>query len=383
MMRRCNKILTSLISVFIIIASAVSCGKEYNFGFKDLCFYHPHTAPVQLDVDWTNFERIIQPKVNDYLSGMTVYVWPLNTDEIPYTFPTHNVNTVTLDLKSGNFNALVFNLTDDEYGSLGFHNLDEYDKAEVRVLASRENPLSTKNWISTKDPESKVGVDPEWLAVDRKEEFVVTEEMVEIAEEEFLATLNKTSQNQRSIPTKTQNFLGTLTPRTLVKQIDLLINLTNYKSLAIPEGALSGLAEGCYLASGKPTSEEVIHIVTFTELKSKVDQSNNKDEIEATLCATIRTFGVPEGHTGLPNENILSLQFTLRNRELETLYFDVGDQIADLNSYDGTNLSPDGRVVWPTIHLDVELPFIEIDDGMFDVTVPGWGEEYEQILPLN
>ena len=370
-MRRSNKILASLISVFTVFA-AVSCNKEYDFGFKDLCFYHPHTAPVRVDVDWSEFSHIEEP------TGMTVYVWPENPDEQMRTFVTHDINSITLDLKAGLFNAFVFNQSDGEFGSFDFYNLDEYDKAQVRVVESRTQ------FVTTKYPVTKVVNDPEWFAVDRIEDVEVTQEMVDFAEEEFLAAFRGTSEYKRSTPTKTQIPVGTLVPKSVTKQLDFLINLTNYKSLKTPVGYLGGLADGYYIASGKTTEGKITHSITFTELKSKVDADTQKpDPVEAVLLATITTFGNPQGHTGLSSDNTLILEFTLRNGEVKELVFEVGDQIADLNTYDGTLKDDTGSPVWPKITLDVELPFIEVSDGIFDVGVGGWGDENEKELPLN
>lgn len=375
-MRRWINKIASLVTVFSVIGSAVSCSGDYDFGFKDLCFYHPHTAPVVVGVDWSEFEPLVN--VNEDLSGMSIYVWKQNSDEKPLSFKTHDLSSITLDLKPGLFNAFVFNLTPEEFGSFEFCNMDQYELAEARIVDSKL-PV-----ITSKIPTTKVVTDPEWFALDRIEDIEVTQEMVEIAEEEFLENFNSTSPYGRSVSTKTQNHVGTLVPKSIIKQIALEINLTNYKSLRTPLGYLEGLADGCYLASGLTTDRKITHNITFTELKSKVDaQTQEKDQVEAVLYATITTFGNPQGHTGLPTDNVLVLEFTLRNGEVESLSFDVGDQLADLNTYDGTIKDETGHPIWPKVFLDVELPFIEVSDGIFDIGVGEWGPENETTLPLN
>lgn len=92
-MKRCLKITASVFIAFSVLISAVSCEVDLDFGFKDLCFYHPHTAPVQVNVDWSGFRNVEIP------TGMTSYVWSADSDEKPSRFITHTLNYIT-DRKS-------------------------------------------------------------------------------------------------------------------------------------------------------------------------------------------------------------------------------------------------------------------------------------------
>ena len=220
MMRRFKKILTSLIVFVTTVIAAVSCMDDIDLGFKELCFYHPHTAPVKVKVDWSKFRHIERP------TGMTVYAYPLNPDEDLFRFVSHNLDAVTLDLKAGFFHAFAFNQSDSEYATLEFYNLEDFDNAEVRVIQVKSN------WYSTRTPETKLGAEPEWLAIDRKMNIHVTKEMVEIAEQEYLAARQEAArarqQAKREIDTKaptkvtkTQHDVGTLEPKSIIKNVDI------------------------------------------------------------------------------------------------------------------------------------------------------------------
>ena len=375
MRRYINKTL-SLISVLMVIFSAISCSKEHNFQFKELCFYHPHTAPVRIGVDWSQFTHIETP------SGMTVYVWPMTTDDQMSRFVTHNIGAVTLDLKAGLYNAFVFNQTDSEYATIEFHNLDEYSKAEARVIQDESS------WYSTKSPATKVGTEPEWLAVDCIEDIEVTEEMVEIAENEFLEKLHQTEQIKRAANTKTLNHVGTLEPKSIIKRLDLYVHLENVPYLRSALGAIEDLAEGCYISSGTTTENHVNHTIDTWSIVYEEDLNGNINMMKGALTASISTFGLPQGHTGNPEENKLYVKLLLvDNKTIIEQTFNIGDLIADLNEYDGTQLDENGEPIWPELHLVWPEPLPEVEpvnggNSGFDVGVGEWGDEIVTELPL-
>ena len=378
MMRRCNKILASFISISIILISAVSCNKEIDFGFKDLCFYHPHTAPVQVGVDWSMFSHIEKP------SGMTVYVWSEDPDKENYTFLTHNLNAITLDLEAGNYNAFVFNQSAPEYATIEFHNLEDYDRAEARVMQVKSN------WYFTKLPETKVGSVPEWLAIDCVEDIQVTDEMVSIAEKEHIAELfgDNSIHGRSGEVTRSQNHIGTLIPKSVVKNLNIFIHLENAIYLRSGIAAIEGLAEGCYIASGQNTEGRVTHTLETWKFINEKDENGDIMIMSGALNASLSTFGLPAGHTGNPDDTFMHVKLLLvDNTTLLEQRFSIGEIIKDLNSYDGTQFDADGNVIWPELHVYWPEPLPEVEpvggaDGAFDVGVGDWGDEIVTELPL-
>lgn len=377
MIRRCMNKMASLVAILAFIASAVSCSRDYDFGFKDLCFYHPHTAPVKLKVDWSNFRHIEQP------TGMTVYVWSNESEEDNSRFLTHNLNAVTLDLKAGNYNAFVFNQSASEYSTLEFYNLEDFEKAEARTT------VVEASWYSTKAPSTKVGTEPEWLAIDCVRDITVTDEMVAIAEEEFLAGLPEANKNgkTRSV-TKSQHEIGTLYPKSIIKKIDLYIHIDNMPFLRSALGALENLAEGCYISTRSTTSRHVTHTMEKWEIIYEKDDEGYENLMKGAIKATISTFGLPTGHTGTAEENKLYIKLLLvDNLTMLEKEFMIGDIIADLNNYDGTQIDENGKAIWPEVHITWPEPLPEVEPvggggGSFDVGVGDWGDEIETILPL-
>ena len=382
MMKRCNFKLTSLLVLISVLTAAVSCTKEFDFGFKDLCFYHPHTAPVKVNVDWDNFRHIEEP------SGMTVYVWPQNDVDVMQRFVTHKIDAVTLDLQAGYFHAFVFNQSDTEYATIEFYNLETYEEAEARVKQTK-----SAAWYSTKNPDTKLGLEPEWLAIDCIENIEVTEEMVEIAEQEYLASRTQAKAKAKAAKTKSNtkslNELGPLTPTSIIKKLDIYIHIDNLFFLKSAVAALEGMAEGCYIASGQTTQNQIAHPLESWTRVYALDENGKEDKMKGYIKTTITTFGTPSTHTGLPEDNNLYVKFLLvDNKTVLTMNLPVGDLVADLNDYDGTTLDKNGDPIWPELHINwpEPLPIVVPEgesEGGFNVGVGSWGDnEIVTEIPL-
>lgn len=381
MMLRCRKILASLAVIFSVILFAVSCNKDMDFGFKDLCFYHPHTAPIKVNVDWSFFRHLERP------TGMSVYVWSqLHPDE-NYTFLTHNLNSVNLNLEAGMYNAFVYNQSETEYSTIQFHNLGDFNKAEARVIEVKSN------WLNTKLPTTKVGAEPEWLAIDCVRDIEVTEEMVDKAEAEYLATLpetNKQLQQQKSSRdgTRTENEVGPLVPKSIIKNLDIYVHIENLPYLRSALGAVADMAEGCYISTCKPTERHITHTVGTWGIVYDQTPGGGVDMMKGAIKVSLSTFGLPAGHTGAPEDNNLYIRLLLVDNEtILEKNFPIGDLIADLNNYDGTQLDEKGAPIWPELHVTWPEPLPEVEavgsgSGAFDVGVSDWGEEITTILPM-
>ena len=386
-MKRFSNILTSLVVLVMAIIAAVSCTQDLDLGFKELCFYHPHTAPVKVKVDWSKFRHIERP------TGMTVYAYPLNPDEDLFRFVSHNLDAVTLDLKAGFFHAFAFNQSDSEYATLEFYNLEDFDNAEARVIQVKSN------WYSTRTPDTKLGAEPEWLAIDCLQNIEVSEEMVEIAEQEYLAARQEAARARKQARkeldtkaptkvTKTQHEVGTLVPKSIIKNVDIYVHLENMHFLRSALGALEDMAEGCYISTRQTTEGLVTHTIESWQFVYNKDVDGAEDLMNGAIKATLSTFGIPAGHTGLSEENNLYIKLLLVDNEtILELNFPIGEQLASINEYDGTQFDENGKVIWPEIHVYWPEPLPEVKPvnggtGGFDVGVSDWGEEEIVILPL-
>lgn len=354
----CNlKRIASLVLTLSVIIAAASC--EH----KELCYYHPHVAPVRVNVDWSLFPM-------DEPTGMTAYAYPLHEDENDiYRFISHNINYITLELEAGFFHTLVFNQSESEYGTLEFSNLEDYNTAQVRVVQAQAN------WYSTKAPETKVGSEPEWLAVGTAENVEVTEEMVRIAEEEFLA--NRQEQMMRAIG-RAINDVATVTPISVIKQVEFRVYCEGLYNLRSVRASVDGMAEGCILATGEVTQGSVSHTIDAWSI-----EEYEYDITRGELVATLGTFGIPSGHTGKPEENKFSIHLMLVDNQTTVDYdFNIGDLLTEFKELDGSNGELQKVVV--KLRLPEKLPDVKPVDGVdggFDVDFSGWGDEIVTVIP--
>lgn len=357
-MRMCNlKRIASLVLTLSVIIAAASC--EH----KELCYYHPHVAPVRVNVDWSLFPM-------DEPTGMTAYAYPLHEDENDiYRFISHNINYITLELEAGFFHTLVFNQSESEYGTLEFSNLEDYNTAQVRVVQAQAN------WYSTKAPETKVGSEPEWLAVGTAENVEVTEEMVRIAEEEFLA--NRQEQMMRAIG-RAINNVATVTPISVIKQVEFRVYGEGLYNLRSVRASVDGMAEGCILSTGEVTEGKVSHTIDAWTIEEE-----EHDITRGDLVATLGTFGIPSGHTGKPEENKFSIHLMLVDNQTTVDYdFNIGDLLTEFNELDGSNGELQKVVV--RLRLPEKLPDVKPVGGVgggFDMDFDDWGDEIVTVIP--
>lgn len=301
----------------------------------------------------------------DSPTGMTAIAYPLNYEDMDYwKFVSHNINYITLDLEAGAFNTLVFNQDVSEFGTLEFRDLDKYDAASVRVVQTK-----SANWLSTRVPQTKVCSEPEWLAVGTAENVEVTEEMVKIAEEEFLAN-RKESLTRTS--TKTINDVATVWPISVIKQIEFNVYCEGLYNLRSVRASIDGLAEGCLLHSGETVPDKVSHTIDAWDINEF-----DYDITKGYLVSRLSTFGIPLGHKATPEENVFSIHLLLVDNSTVIDYdFNIGDVLAKFNELDGK----DGQIQKVVVDLVIpeRLPDVKPvggEGGGFDINVDDWGDE--------
>lgn len=349
----------SLVLALSVIIAATSC--EH----KELCYYHPHVAPVRVNVDWSLFTM-------EDPTGMTAYAYPLHEDDNDiYRFISHNINYITLDLEAGSFNTIVFNQSESEYGSFEFINLEDYNSAQVRVLSTKSN------WYSTKAPETKVGTEPEWLGVGRAENIEVTEEMVKIAEEEYLAAHQDIMAPRTG---RVINNVATVTPVSVIKQVEFRVYGEGLYNLRSVRAAVEGMAEGCLFSTGKATE----NIVAHTMENWRVETLEN-DPASGDITTTLLTFGIPEGHNGAPEANKFSMSLLLvDNKTVLNYEYHIGDILAQFKDMDGL----DGQIQKVVVRLELPERLPDVlpvggSGGGFDADVDDWGDEITTEIPIK
>ena len=282
---------------------------------------------VRINVDWHLFDKEVP-------TGMTVMVFPWSGGA-PHTVLTNEITHADFSLEPGKYRIFVFNQSTTEFGTLDFLGMDSYETARVVVQHA------TSRWYSRGDDEL-IGVEPEWLASDKLDEFEVSEDFSEV----------------------------TLTPKNVLSQIQVSVKVPGIGYLRYSRGSLTGISEGFLLGQGKPLKSKVTYL-----LESWTKTIDVNDATLGTLKTSVKCFGLPETTQPDADNNKLSLSALLIDNKTQIDHqFAVGDKFQK-----DDNSSELGYTV--TLHVDVKVPEplpevkpSEGSSGGFDVTIQDWGK---------
>lgn len=330
--------------LLIFILAAVLCSCEH----KELCYSHPHTAKMRIDVDWSQFIHKEVP------TGMTVMVFPQD-GTAPITQLSNTTTHVYVNLSQGYYNSIAFNQSVTEFGSLQFRNMNDYETAEVYA-----DTAPTK-WYTKGD--ERVAAEPEWFGADRFEMAQVTPEMIEER-----AHLYAQAQ-KRSTP---EYIIGTHTPLNVIYTVNITVHINGIHNLRSARGAMQGMAEGYILSQDQVTAETVTHLVEEWSLTK-----DPNDYTKGYIKATIQSFGLPSGHNGAPERNKFSLSLLLADNSTQ---LDFPLQVGDLWDHNPQNMELNLELTLPD-----PLPDVKPEGGSsggFDATVEEWGDEIEHEIQM-
>lgn len=317
---------------------------------KELCYHHPHTAKVRVNVDWNLFTE-------EAPTGMTVMVYP-ETGGKPQTSLTHTLDHTYFNLEQGTYHTLVFNQSTTEFGSLEFRNMETYHGAEV-VSATEE-----ARWYTGRAEGGRVAAQPEWIATDRHEGDEVTLRMVEEARQ---------AGKNHSADVK-EYLLCSLTPRNIVYTVDVRVHIKGVYNLRSARAALDGMAEGYRFASAKPTTSVSTYLMEEWSLTV-----NQADPTQGYIDGTLYCFGLPDGHSAQSEGNQLLLSLLLvDNKTILDFPFMVGDKFI-------RDEDPNKLHLYLELELADPLPDVKPEGGSgsgFDATVEDWGEEIEHDIQM-
>ena len=282
---------------------------------------------VRVNVDWHLFDKEVP-------TGMTVMVFPWSGGA-PQTVLTNEITHADFSLEPGRYRILVFNQSTTEFGTLDFLGMDSYETARAVVQHT------TSRWYSRGDDE-QIGVEPEWLASDKLDEFDVSDDFSEV----------------------------TLTPKNVLSQIQVSVKVPGIKNLRYVRGSLTGISEGFLLGQGKPLLSKVTYL-----LESWTKSVDENDATLGTLKTSLKCFGLTEtAHPDAENNQLSLSALLIDNKTQIDHQFAVGDKFQK-----DDNSSELGYTV--TLHVDVKVPEplpevkpSEGSSGGFDVTIQDWGK---------
>ena len=306
---------------WLLIILFTSCIYEDYSG----CPQNDNRKMVRINVDWHLFDKEVP-------TGMTVMMFPWSGG-VPQTVLTNEITHADFSLEPGKYRVLVFNQSTTEFGTLDFLGMDSYETARAVVQHT------TSRWYSRGDDEL-IGVEPEWLASDKLDEFDVSDDFSEV----------------------------TLTPKNVLSQIQVSVKVPGIKNLRYVRGSLTGISEGFLLGQGKPLLSKVTYL-----LESWTKSVDENEATLGTLKASVKCFGLPETASPDAENNQLSLSALLIDNKTQVDHqFAVGDKFKK-----DENSSELGYTV--SLHVDVQMPQplpevkpSEGSSGGFDVTIQDW-----------
>lgn len=327
-----------------VLMLLVSCNHH------ELCYSHPHTAKVRVNVDWSEF-------VEEDPTGMTVMVYPADGGK-PYTVLTHALDGASFNLPEGVYHTLAFNQSVSEFGSLEFRQMEKYDKAEV-VSATQDS-----RWYEGRADGGRVVTQPEWIGSHCEEGAMVTRQMVQAMRQE-----GKYRSGEGA-----EYVLSNLVPQNMVYTVHARVYVEGIYNLRSARAALDGMAEGYRFAMARPSHVSATYLMEEWEMT--VDKS---DPTRGYIDTYLYCFGLPDGHQGTADENLFTLSVLLvDNKTVLNFPFMVGDKFERGDTSVRLSLNLELELAEP-------LPDVKPEGGSgsgFDATVEDWGEEIEHDIQM-
>lgn len=359
MKNRVKNIVFDSIALMAILVLATSCQH------KDLCYYHPHVAPVKVKVDWE--------KANGNASaidGMTAHLFAMQEldQKISTTVTTHQVNEIVFDVLEGEYSVAVFNGIPEEYTSLSFYDLGNYRSSSVQV---KETNVPWYSKYKVKSNDKYVAHQPEWIARGIADDITVTKEMVETAEQEYIDAGFKMSA-------RNVNLVGDVVPDSLVCTFKIRVILQGIDNYYQARAVVSGLAIGKQIISGEALDESVSHYAGMESWKLVGNSMapDGKGEIQGTITC----FGVPAGFRGIPDDIKLTLEVMLVDKQTIITYEKGAIPIGHLVKREGNGIN---LYMTEAIPFPEPLPYVKPEDGEeggFGVGIEDWEKEEIEIL---
>lgn len=311
----------------------LSTGCERN----ELCYDHPHGS-LWVDVDWSELpEGIALP------DGVRISLY--NGKESTTYRNTYGGSIVSSD---GEHHLLVFN-SDTEM--ILFRGMDRMETAEayldMRTRAPYRNSPATKSG-------SINGI--YYPAQSRANDRTRSEILVGQPDRVF-ATDTATIQVSYNA-TQTHDTIY-VRPKSRVMFVKLTVRVKGIDNVRQCRGSLSGVCRSLMLGESVPGTETGTMIFDMTK-------KNN------TYTQTLTVFGLAQSPEETPAEEqvqqIVSLEFLLRDNSVKTFEVDVGKDI----KFD--ELKPEAEI--PIFIEQVDIPNVKPDgEGGFNADISNWGEQ--------
>ena len=259
---------------------------------------------VRINVDWAS-------RFGQRPSGMTVRLYPAD-GSAPITHITNDVDGIDVGLTAGTYYLLVFNQTEDEFGSMTFADMQHYDGAAAHAVRATMHGNSTwdKGVAYYADPE------PIGVAVDT---ITITQDMVDqgISFERYKKGMTTNHYNEGAA---TYTYDEVALPMTT--KLNVTIHVRGISNMRSVVGYITGMADAFHLSDGQRLNTTCA-LPLDTWKGAYVDKSANTGVITTSTA----TFGLPYDKVVLsnrnPGDNRIVLCFTLVDGTTRLFSYDV------------------------------------------------------------
>ena len=325
-------------------------------------------------------------------SGVTLYFF--RDGQFYTSITTANVDSCEVQLPKGNYRMYMISQSPEEYWRMEFENMSDFYSADATLRT-----MATPSWISTRSlVEDPVVENPEILYAGVSDEFVITDQMTEEYQENYVKLKSLKSKAEANAATKASlddeieqyeervqyyTIRIPIEPQNIVSQLWVSIYAGNADVLKSVRASTSGMAKTFELTQFTTNNESAIQIITGTDWRLTMDDPESRI---GHIDGIITTFGLPNGETptALRDSTLNVSALLIDNATVQNYVFDVGDKIQELPPNQGY------RNLYRLIFGTKEEPIVVLPDvnpegnktsGM-DATVDDWEEGETVEIPM-
>lgn len=277
---------------------------------RPLEVYYIDKARVVLQIDWmTEFKM--------HPSGMTVAIY--NSDGNLYqTFSRNEVDSVQLNLPVGIYTAMVFNGDPDMYSSFSLVNMSSLN--DFQIVARPNNTRAYSSW----DNGTRYSWEPDEVIGRGIVSFEITPDMLN----RQLQFIDYRDRDEAYTHMSSYVFQTVVQP--LQTMIHIRVHVNGMENMYRMETNLDGIADGCNMQTRWRNASTCTVFYDSNKWGYTFDSPGASN---GWVAISIPMWGEPRGKelqsSRLPKDNILRMNFTLRDAEHTQKYFefDVGDLI--------------------------------------------------------
>ena len=315
-----------------VLALASGCDR------RPLEVMEPMKATVRLEFDW-------ETRYGFTPESMTVMIWRENSNN-PIVQTTHEVHSMQVELDPATYHVVAFSYSPDEYGSMEFRDIEDYNTISAR--GKDVTLYENSDW----DAGVTYMTDPEDIGV-VAEDFTITEEMLleQVTFHPYETWIKHRVANTRFYQEADGTYSLPLVIKPVLTKLNVWVEVEGIENVASLTGSISGMADGFYLTHSYRTEEERTMLLP----PDKWTLTKQEDTDATFLFHSIPVFGLPHGKEPLEtresDNNIFKLYAVLRDGTSMLYTYEVGKLIKYRGLEDGMAFDYD-------MHLELEMDLV-------------------------